>query len=63
MSNENIHEIAEQFQKECHSTVDAALSRMSHRSSLEHYQDATNVWIFYKLAEFEMRLREIENQK
>lgn len=46
-----------QFQIDCHVMVDKAIET-SRKCS---YQDITNVWIFSKLAEFELRLREIEN--
>lgn len=62
MSNENIHEIAEQFRKQCSDTVSDVLVRLKKYSD-DSYQDATNAWLFLKLAEFEVRLREIENPK
>lgn len=62
-----IQEITEQFQKQCHALVNIV---MSHRTDSPpklaksySYQDATNVWLFLKLAEFEFRLREVEKNK
>lgn len=54
-----IHEIYEQFQKHCHALINIIVS---HRKDSYSYQDATNVWLFLKLAEFELRLREIEKK-
>lgn len=53
---EIINKIAEQFQEDCHKSIEFILAE-----SEAKYQDATNVWTFRKLAEFELRLREIES--
>ena len=51
--------IAEKLQEDCHKTVEAVLKE----SKKVSYQDATNVWLFNKLAEMELRLQELENCK
>jgi hypothetical protein len=51
--------IGNEFQKDCHRAVEYALKENPKVS----YQDATNVWIFGKLAEFELRLREVEKSE
>lgn len=48
--------IGNEFQKDCHKAVEYSLNENPKVS----YQDATNVWIFRKLAEFELRLRDVE---
>lgn len=48
--------IADAFQKDCHALTDELMTR---HNKLE-MQDATNVWTFKKLAEFEIRLRNLE---
>lgn len=50
-------ELADAFQKDCHWTVE----RIILQKPKVTYQDATNVWMFVKLAELEIRLRELEN--
>lgn len=60
-TSENIKktlQIAEVFQNNCHKVVEEVL-----REKEVSYQDATNVWIFHKLAEFEMRLQSLECAK
>lgn len=59
ITKESVREMlqtTEHFQKDCHSLVEAILDEKK-----VGYQDATNVWLFKKLAEFEVRLRQLEN--
>ena len=51
-----ILELAELFQKNCHALTKAVIAEKPKVS----VQDATNVWLFEKLAEFETRLRKLE---
>ena len=53
------HEMAESFMKDCHDLRDQL---MSANKKVSH-QDATNVWIYKKFAEFEIRLRNLETTK
>jgi hypothetical protein len=46
-----IQEKAEEFQNECHSVVELIKSNTS-----VDYADATNVWIFRKLAEMQLEI-------
>lgn len=60
ITRENIEktlQVAENFQNDCHKTVELIMNEKKDCS----YQDATNVWLFKKLADFEMRLRSIED--
>ena len=50
--------IAETFQKECHALGEQILEHKPDCIS----QDLTNVWLYKKLGEFEMRLRRLENK-
>jgi hypothetical protein len=53
---------AGELQKECHAVVDflfAEEAKASGTSSL-NYQDATNTWLFYKLAQMALRIEELE---
>ena len=56
--NKEILQVAELFQKDCHNTINEILGdkKMS-------YQDITNAWMFAKLAELEVRLRQLESIK
>ena len=53
------HEIAESFMNDCHALRDTL---MNANNKVSH-QDATNVWMYKKLAEFEIRLRKLETIK
>lgn len=50
-----VQKIAEGFQDECHAMV----KNIMNNATVE-YQDATNIYMFVKLAEFEKRLQAIE---
>ncbi len=52
ITNEEIHNRADLIQSECHQAVEAIM-KVNKNSS---YQDATNVYLFRKLAELEIRL-------
>ena len=47
--------IAENFQDECHATVQAIKKEKS-----VYYQDATNVWMFKKLAELQNEINKLK---
>lgn len=49
-------ETTERFQKECHDLTKEIIEQKPKCT----VQDATNVWLFKKLAEFEVRLRQLE---
>ena len=51
-------QVAENFQKDCHNMVNQILDEKK-----VSYQDAVNVWTFKKLAEFEVRLSQLENSQ
>ena len=53
---EDILSTAERFQDECHALTKEIIEQKPKCT----VQDATNVWMFKKLAEFEVRLRQIE---
>ena len=55
ITDNQILKISEQLQKDCHKTVDSITSKAK-----ASYQDATNVWLFTKLAEIETRLKKLE---
>lgn len=48
--------LSEEFQADCHLTVE----QIMHQSKKVSYQDATNIWLFQKLAQLDLRLQEIE---
>ena len=51
MDKEKILTIAENFQDECHATVEAIRKEKS-----INYQDATTVWMFHKLATLQFEI-------
>jgi len=51
--------ITEEFQNDCHKLVEELMKQLPKLS----VQDATNVWLFKKLADIEFRLRQLENDK
>ena len=55
-----IQSIAEGFQKECHSMVSGATQRSTKDIS---YQDGTNAWLFYKLAQLSYEIKELRRNK
>ena len=55
-----IRRIAESFQKECHSMVSGATQRSTKDIS---YQDGTNAWLFYKLAQLSYEIKELRRNK
>ena len=56
---ETMLNVADVFQEDCHEVVEMVM-KMSKKEITS--QDATNVWIFRKLAEFEFRLRKLEEK-
>lgn len=53
---------AKQLQKECHSIV-AKVVLSQKKDTKITTQDGTNVFMFKKLAELELRIEKLENQK
>ena len=54
---EEIRSIAEDFQKECHIMVSGTVQRSTKDV---HYQDETNTWLFYKLAQLSYEIKELK---
>jgi hypothetical protein len=47
----------EDMQKECHD----AINKLGNKVTDQHtYRDATDVWVFYKIAELENRITQLE---
>lgn len=62
INKETVNEIIDtinNFQNDCHSLVKSITSERPNITN----QDVTNVWLFKKLAEFEVRLRQLEDAK
>lgn len=57
--DKQILRISERLQDDCHKVVEAVMQE----SNKVSYQDATNVWLFNKLAELENRIEELENSR
>ena len=53
--NQQIFDLAEHIQEECHKTVEYI---MANSPKVEH-QDAVNVFIFRKLAEIQIQIKEL----
>jgi hypothetical protein len=53
---EKLQFLAEELQKDNHETIE----RIANATKNCSHQDASNVWLFRKLAEMEIRLRELE---
>ena len=53
MKQETLEEITEQIQKDCHKFVESIISKVT-------YQDATNTFLFMKLAELTLKLKKYE---
>lgn len=51
----------EKLQNDCHIFTDDMMKNS--KSSTIQYQDITNIWLFNKLAEYELRIEELENSK
>jgi hypothetical protein len=56
--NEEVLNIMSGIQKECHEFCNNYISKVKGATS----QDITNVYLFHKLAEFEYRLRKLEEK-
>ena len=62
--NKEFNELVMEIQKECHKLVDDAFEyfkKTGKHTDLEN-QDITNVFLFKKLADIELRLRELERR-
>jgi len=55
--NLELIKVAESFQNECHSMV----KEFSKENKKLSVQDITNVWLFKKLAEMELRIKKVEH--
>ena len=56
IGKQRLEELTENLQNDCHKTVEAILKDKPNCS----YQDATNVWLFKKLAELELSIEELQ---
>lgn len=54
-----LQQTAEHFQEDCHRTVEVIM--LDNKSGAMIPQDATNVWLYRKLAEMEIRIKELES--
>lgn len=54
-----LEEKAKEIQNECHKAVELAFKERELFNNFS-YQDATNVFIFRKLAEYELRIKQLE---
>lgn len=54
-----IQKRAEKLQEECHTTVEF----IKENNSIIGYQDATNVWMFRKLAELELEVETLKKKQ
>ena len=52
---ETLEEITEQIQEDCHKFVESIISKVT-------YQDATNTFLFMKLAELTLKLKNYETR-
>lgn len=58
LNDGELYDIAQEIQQECHTTVEQCIKLGKKGTSM---QDATNVFIFRKLAEMELRIRQLES--
>lgn len=58
MDQDEILTIAEKFQDECHAAINAIMIEKD-----VSYQDATNVWMFKKLAELQHEINTLKKTK
>ena len=56
MKQETLEEITEQIQKDCHKFVESIISKVT-------YQDATNTFLFMKLAELTLKLKSMNDKE
>lgn len=56
---EEIMQLAESLQSDCHKQT----KELSDKSKDARYETTTNVWMFLKLAELEVRIKQLENDK
>ncbi len=62
MKSTDVNDLAEYFQNDCHRHVDYVIER-SLIPDKGLVQDATNVWLFRKLAELQLEINELKNQQ
>ena len=63
MSNQKeIDDLAERFQKDCHKTVETIFENHKFIPDAGSVQDATNVWLFRKLAELQLEINDVKNK-
>ena len=60
MSKEQ-EELTEKLQLECHGFIEKIIE-ISGKYDSKSYQDATNVWLFSKLAELQLKNQELESK-
>lgn len=53
---QELFELSDKLQKECHELIDDGIIR----NPKCRHQDLTNVWMFKKLAHYELRIIELE---
>lgn len=58
-TNKELEKRTEELQNLCHTVVEEILKRTKKTT----YQDATNTWLFAKLAELDLRLEKLESNK
>ena len=56
ITEKEILDRAEQLQEQCHQMVELTKGNTS-------YQDATNVWLFTKIAQLELRIEQLNTNK
>jgi hypothetical protein len=61
IGKQRLEELTENLQNDCHKTVTAIIegSQIEGKPDVT-YQDATNVWLFKKLAELELLIEELQ---
>ncbi len=58
----DIDDLAEHFQRSCHETVSYVMKHQKTLPDNGSVQDATNVWLFRKLAELQIEINELKNK-
>lgn len=58
-NEDELLKIAELLQEDCHKLSNKILEK---RPTLS-YEDIVNIWMFTKMAEYELRLKKLENEK
>lgn len=61
--NDEFYELAGSIQKECHDFVEQLMEAMDKKRATQFQnQDAINIFFYKKLADIELRLRELERR-